>query len=677
LFNKEIHQGRRLTRVSYALGEHLINQKEGERERERGPPIMLPSPQRRGQRQRQEQQQQQQQSPGVLRSAAAVLFGFKNNNSINSNEQEENSSTSGPNYDGVIRYHNDDEYNSSSGSGNGSDSISDSSIESISGNSSNDSSAVDDEDFADYVNDVIITQNDEDEKNELRKTISILTNKSKLPMFVQKELKILTHNFLKDTKNIAQEFLCDGHLNKDIDTKQQLTTLVDYFPETLSHRYRYPRYPIQAACGILHHHNRNHNDQNRQNQNNQNHVMKPVLECNVKALPFIPTLIELGRKHNNVFGDNNEMRLGILSSDRYGYNLFDYLTCDTILSSSTTTMTMTNNNCNEKRIIEEKLLDMMKQLRGMNLILKEDISKYDLLFKSLSGSSSTASRPFSQRFRYLVNWYPNGLKKKAETEDEDGIDDDNGDDDDGDNGNVLLHYSTMITDFQHSSSSSSSKLKSKSPGQNTNIKNRIQLEERIRPFQLALKAGVRHFPNEIGFLFHKNNNGITPYDLACNQYGEIVTLNVVRQICYTNPNSGGGHDDDDHGDDGDTSHAGLDSLLGGFMETKKTVPLKSFLLAAIDNDIKVDSIYVQLRQDPNMIQKLILLVEKDNDNDNNEGVEYWDYYNDNNNEDGGGGDDDRGDSNTECDFVIPALPVLSFVRLFTIVVDEWKRVTRT
>ena len=653
---------------------------------------MLPSPQRRGQRQRQQEQQQQQQSPGALRSAAAVLFGFKNKNTINSgDEHEENSSTSGPtpvytnssfdeqqqhNYDGVIRYHNnddDDEY-SSSGSGSISDN---SSIDSISGNSSNDSSAVEDEDFADYVNEVTLTQNDEDEKNELRKTISILNNKSKLPDFVQKELKILIHNFLKDTKNIAQEFLCDGHLNTDIDTKQQLTTLVDYFPETLAHRYRYPRYPIQAACGILHHRNRNHNDHHNcqnQNQNNQNQVMKPVLECNVKALPFIPTLIELGRKHINVFGDNNEMRLGILSSDRYGYNLFDYLTCDTILSSSSATTPMTNNNCNEKIIIEEKLLDMMKQLRGMNLLLKEDISKYDLLFKSLSVSSSTASRSSSERFRYLVNWYPNGLKKKAVTVDEDGIDDDE-DDDDGDNGDVLLHYSTMMTDFQHSSSSSPSK--SKSPGQNTNNKNKIQLEERIRPFQLALKAGVRHFPNEIGYLFHKNNNGITPYDLACNQYTEDVTLNIVRQICYSNPNSDGGHDDDD---DSVTSHAGLDSLLGGFMKTKKTVPLKSFLLATIDNDIKIDSLYIQLRQDPNMIQKLILLVEKDNDNDNNEGVKYWDYYNDNNNEDGGGGgggDRDRDDSNTECDFVIPGLPVTSLNRLFTIVVEEWKRVSRT
>ncbi|OEU06854.1 hypothetical protein FRACYDRAFT_252700 [Fragilariopsis cylindrus CCMP1102] len=179
-------------------------------------------------------------------------------------EHEENSSTSGPtpvytnssfdeqqqhNYDnGVIRYphnNNDDEYSSS---GSGSISDTNSSIDSISGNSSNDSSAVEDEDFADYVNEVTLTQNDEDEKNELRKTISILNNKSKLPDFVQKELKILIHNFLKDTKNIAQEFLCDGHLNTDIDTKQQLTTLVDYFPETLAHRYRYPRYPIQAAC---------------------------------------------------------------------------------------------------------------------------------------------------------------------------------------------------------------------------------------------------------------------------------------------------------------------------------------------------------------------------------------------------------------------------------------------
>jgi hypothetical protein len=344
---------------------------------------------------------------------------------------------------------------------------------------------------------------------------------------------------------------------------------------------------------------------------------------------------------------------------------------------------MTNNNYNEKRIIEEKLLDMIKQLRGMNLLLKEDVSKNDLIFKSLSSSTSTStsttSRFSSDRFRYLVSWYPNGLKKKLEVggdEDEDDIEeDDDDDDDDGDNGNVLLHYSTMITDFQHSSSSSKSKSKSRSTQDqntnNSNTRNKI-LQERIRPFQLALEAGITHFPNEIGFLFHKNNNGITPYDLACNQYGENITLNIVRQICFVKPNNPitATIDNDD-----DASHAGLDSLLGGFMKTEKTVALKSFLLAAIDSDIKLDSIYVQLRQDPNMIQKLILLVEKDND-DSSEGVEYWDYYNDNNNDEDSG--DDRNDSNTECDFVIPVLPVLpSLVRLFTIVVDEWKRVTRT
>ena len=49
-------------------------------------------------------------------------------------------------------------------------------------------------------------------------------------------------------------------------------------------------------------------------------------------------------------------------------------------------------------------------------------------------------------------------------------------------------------------------------------------------FVMALKAGMKHFPEELGFLFHKNGVGKTACELAINRYGKHKTLNVIQEL---------------------------------------------------------------------------------------------------------------------------------------------------
>jgi len=50
----------------------------------------------------------------------------------------------------------------------------------------------------------------------------------------------------------------------------------------------------------------------------------------------------------------------------------------------------------------------------------------------------------------------------------------------------------------------------------------------IEQFVMALKAGMKHFPEELGFLFHKNRSGKTAYELAFDKHGKDATLKVIQ-----------------------------------------------------------------------------------------------------------------------------------------------------
>jgi len=103
-------------------------------------------------------------------------------------------------------------------------------------------------------------------------------------------------------------------------------------------------------------------------------------------------------------------------------------------------------------------LDVLKRLRQSDLFKKEDIRQYDFLYWSCKPSAKEV-------FEYLINWDPKALKEYR-YEDE-----------------PLLH---------------------------ANITDTCAIDN----FAMALKAGLKHYPEELGFLFGKNDEGKTAFEFA-------------------------------------------------------------------------------------------------------------------------------------------------------------------
>ena len=126
---------------------------------------------------------------------------------------------------------------------------------------------------------------------------------------------------------------------------------------------------------------------------------------------------------------------------------------------------------------DSKFLDVLIKLRESNLLRKEDIRQYYLLLYSCDPSMQA-------RFEYLLDWDPQVLK-----EDED-------------------HVSLIrnVLDFDSN-------------------------ERRIDGFPMALKAGMKHFPDDLGFLFEKDNDGDDEKNtcqLAFEKLGKDEALRVIR-----------------------------------------------------------------------------------------------------------------------------------------------------
>lgn len=121
--------------------------------------------------------------------------------------------------------------------------------------------------------------------------------------------------------------------------------------------------------------------------------------------------------------------------------------------------------------VDSNNLDVIKRLRGMGLLQKEDIRNYGLLLQS------SIDKEISQRrFHYFVDWEPSNLK-------------------------IHWQEGTLLC-FRNG-------------------------EDKREEYQMFLTAALRHYPDELGLLLLKNNYGETPFQLirgACGDEGwEIVT----------------------------------------------------------------------------------------------------------------------------------------------------------
>ena len=430
----------------------------------------------------------------------------------------------------------------------------------------------------------------DDIEDELERLRTVLENDSKLPENIRYQIKQLTRKCLGDISNILNSWMVNK-INTSIianttdnnddedggggsqelqELKEQVKTVVNVLPDSLSNHNRYERfggrldlstpsrrYPILAACGKYKKTNSNDDwmsssdDDSDSDDDDDN--SNQVWECNENAVRLVPFLAKLGIKYTTQKHDLFPKKI-----------LLNFL----LRSSRTSTK---KDDILHQKLVDERYLDAMKALKRMDLFHKEDIKRFALLDAWFEWNcKGMISNPNTLRFEFLVDMNPNCLKAEiprvsgrcySTTRRSIGM--------------SVQHRSSIDTMLQSTTGESFTS---------------------ICGFEAVLKAGILHFPNEVGFLFHKNyrDNFKTPYQLACSKFGKKKVSDVVRKICFTRQKQEQeqkGDDDDDDDDDNEQSSASLPST-------------KSFILAVTDQTIHLDSIYVQLCRNPALIQQL-------------------------------------------------------------------------
>jgi len=132
-------------------------------------------------------------------------------------------------------------------------------------------------------------------------------------------------------------------------------------------------------------------------------------------------------------------------------------------------------------VFDSRYLGVLIKLRESNLLRKEDIRQNDLSYLSCF--------PLNQaRFEYLVDWDPQGLK--------------------GDVGHASLIWGVLDEESN----------------------------KKIDRFAMALKAGMKHFPDDLGFLFEKGNDGKTICQLAFENLDKDGALRVIQECIPVSAN---------------------------------------------------------------------------------------------------------------------------------------------
>jgi len=162
----------------------------------------------------------------------------------------------------------------------------------------------------------------------------------------------------------------------------------------------------------------------------------------------------------------------------------------------------------------------LMKLRESDLLLKEDIRHYDLL-------CHVCELGCILRFDYLADWDPAALKECERNDDD-----------------PLLHY--------------------------------IVLTAEIEQFAMVLNASLRHYPEELGLLFHKDGDGDTPCEMAFNEYGKDNTWMTIEN-CF-------------------------EQTRGNKITEKHPVTnLYPFMLAAAGETSELNTLYYLLRRAPEVL----------------------------------------------------------------------------
>ena len=269
---------------------------------------------------------------------------------------------------------------------------------------------------------------------------------------------------------------------------------------------------------------------------------------NLKAVEFIPLIARLRMELCEDLDEDE--RGGLLSYiPRYGANALQRL----VIVADTDESKSKKQQRPQPVYYDDRLVAVLKRLKEMGLLRKEDIREQDLLFElcyshhQIWNSNSSSVLFQEKRFRFLVDWYPDLLARP---------------DTDLWNGRLLLQYAASYCS--------------------------------LRGFQLVFQAGLWYFRKKRGirFLFHKGYNGNnnndgnddgttdggedSPFTAVCKSHGREDAMAVIEDT-LANCSAGECYDTEE-----------------------------ALLSAAVDDNTTLDGVYFLLRREPDVLQKLLL-----------------------------------------------------------------------
>ena len=294
------------------------------------------------------------------------------------------------------------------------------------------------------------------------KLLRFLLVEKKLSFELRDAINEKATKFLESLTSLKEEvgsFLCSD-MNDAEHSEDDIRTLVQCVPKSLKQKTRYAdgwwNFPIGSVTSTY-------------------TTCRKTREHRQIGLSLIPILADEGMKLN-VFGDG--MRGGLLCKDSSGRTQLWRICKDGGRGGHETS--------------DLRLLDVIKRLREMGLVEKEDIKKYGLLhcYENMSEYQNT-----SKRFNYFVDWDPSALKQAREFEG---------------SRNDTTYWLLQICPMDWVSKPS---------------------------FQLALNATLRHYPYELVqvLLLNKNDKDTGTFQAAKNKFGKQA-LELFDNCLNAEPN---------------------------------------------------------------------------------------------------------------------------------------------
>jgi len=252
---------------------------------------------------------------------------------------------------------------------------------------------------------------------------------------------------------------------------------------------------------------------------------------------------------------------------------------------------------------ETSYLTLLVRLRQMYLLIIEDIQEYDFVLQLLKNDDEYFPE---KRLRFLVEWDPTALTRT--------------DDDPSWPNGIQVHLARHSLPLHHATVRCST----------------------IQGFRSLFEYGILYYPNRKGIilLFTKDDNGVTPFQLACEKQATISTdrCNRIDKEVVTQFHLEETPFDYRKVDQlvekklakigRDEVMEVIEEVLTRYQSSEGTPQLNiadALMLSALDDNVHLDCTFLLLRRHPDVLVQLLHVAEPNNNSNNNI----------NNNDDGG------------------------------------------